>query len=89
MRDIQQTSRFRKALKRMKARGADMSLLKGILEKLQRGESLELRHQNHPLTGQWSGNFDCHIKPDWILIYRLTEDALILEAMGTHSDLFD
>ncbi|MEI7898978.1 MAG: type II toxin-antitoxin system YafQ family toxin [bacterium] len=66
-----------------------MALLKGILEKLQQGEALGVRYKNHPLTGQWSGNFDCHIQPDRILIYRLTEDALILEAMGTHADLFD
>lgn len=66
-----------------------MSLLKGILERLQRGEALDMRHKNHPLTGPWLGNFDCHIQPDWILIYRLTDDALILETMGTHSDLFD
>ena len=89
MRDIQQTSRFKKALKRMKARGADMALLAKILENLQRGETLDARYKNHPLAGQWFGTFDCHIQPDWILIYRLTDDTLILEATGTHSDLFD
>ena len=88
MRDIQQTSRFKKALKRMKVRGADLSQLKVVLEKLQRNELLDVRYKNHPLMGQWIGNFDCHVQPDWILIYRLADDVLVLEAMGTHSDLF-
>ena len=72
----------------MKLRGVDMALLKDIVVTLQKGGELDARHRNHQLEGRWDRSFDCHIQPDWVLIYRITDDAVILQAMGSHSDLF-
>lgn len=55
----------------------------------ERGDSLEVRYCNHRLTGNWSDYWECHIEPDWLLIYRITETDLILVRTGSHSDLFD
>lgn len=49
---------------------------------------IEKKYQEHQLSGEWKNHKDCHIEPDWILIFRLTEDALILERTGSHSELF-
>jgi len=88
LKDIQRTARFRRDFKRMGARNADMSLLKEVILALQKGEALEAKHRNHQLEGKWKDSFDCHIQPDWVLVYRTTDDAVILQAMGSHSDLF-
>ncbi|MDR1087911.1 MAG: type II toxin-antitoxin system YafQ family toxin [Coriobacteriales bacterium] len=86
--DIQRTSRFKKDYKRMKSRNADMGLLKATITTLQNEGVLDAKHQNHQLEGKWKKSFDCHIQSDWVLICRVTDDALILQATGTHSDLF-
>jgi mRNA interferase YafQ len=86
--DIQRTSRFKKDYKRVKSRGLDMSLLKTTIVTLQNGEELDASYRNHQLEGKWKDSFDCHIQPDWILVYRTTDDSVILQATGTHSDLF-
>jgi mRNA interferase YafQ len=88
IRDIQQTSQFKKDYKRMKSRGSNMDLLREVIGSLQRDEGLPEKYQNHRLEGMWKNSFDCHIQPDWILVYRKTDDSLILQATGTHSDLF-
>jgi mRNA interferase YafQ len=51
-------------------------------------QPLPIRYRDHALTGNWIGHRDCHIQPDWVLIYQITDDTLILERTGTHSDLF-
>jgi mRNA interferase YafQ len=86
--DIQRTSRFKKDYRRAKSRGLDMSLLKAVIIMLQNGEELDASYRNHQLEGKWKDSFDCHIQPDWILVYRTTDDSVILQATGTHSDLF-
>lgn len=88
MKAIFQTSQFKKDFKRIKKRGKDLSKLKGIVSAIANSEALEERQRDHPLSGNWSGSRDCHIEPDWILIYRLDGEYLFLERTGSHSDLF-
>ena len=85
------TSQFKKDYKRVKKRGLDMSELQTVLDKLCAEEPLEERHRDHALTNNYTGFRECHIRPDWLLIYAVDKDKLILTASrtGTHSDLFD
>ena len=84
------TTQFRKDYKRIRKRGYDTDLLKQVLDRLISEESLDLRYRDHSLSGNYSGFRECHIQPDWLLIYRIDNDQLILTALrtGTHSDLF-
>lgn len=88
MKSIFQTSHFKKDFKRIKKRGKDLSKLKEVVSAIADGKSLEERHRDHALSGKWSGSRDCHIEPDWILIYRVDGENLFLERTGSHSDLF-
>ncbi len=88
MKKLSQTTQFSKDIKRMKKRGKDLDKLKDVVEKLASGVSLEPRHRDHPLAGTWKNARDCHIEPDWLLIYTMDEQSLRLERTGTHSDLF-
>jgi mRNA interferase YafQ len=88
MRDVRQLNRFRKDLQRMKKRGKKLEKLYDIVEKLAKGEQLLERNVAHPLVGEWKPAWDCHIEPDWILIYCVTDDSVELIRTGTHSDLF-
>jgi mRNA interferase YafQ len=83
------TARYRKDLKRCAKRGYDLSLLTAVVDQLQNREPLPERYRNHVLGGDRSGFFDCHIKPDWVLVYQILEERLILILVetGTHSDL--
>ena len=85
---IIQPSSFKKDVKRQKKRGKDLSKLKAIVDLLVAGEVLPERCVDHSLSGNWSGWRDCHIEPDWILIYKVTPDTLTLGRTGSHSDLF-
>ncbi len=84
------TTQFRKDLKRIKKRGFDISKLDDVILKLRRQESLDVRHKDHVLSGQYIGFRECHITPDWLLIYAVDEGDLVLTASrtGSHSDLF-
>jgi mRNA interferase YafQ len=86
---IAQTNLFKKQLKRCRRRGWDMDAMSEVIGMLQRGETLPEKYQDHTLSGDRIGQRDCHIKPDWVLIYRVREDALILQLLetGSHSDL--
>ena len=88
MKAIFQTSQFKKDFKRIKKQGKDLSKLKEVVSAISNSEALEERHSDHALIGNWSGSRDCHIEPDWILIYRVDRDFLFLERTGSHSDLF-
>lgn len=81
-------NRFKKDIKRLQKRGKEMKKLKAVIDKLLEGQDLEATYKDHALTGNWKGYRDCHIEPDWILIYRITEIHLFLVRSGTHSDLF-
>ena len=85
------SNRFRKDLKLAAKRGYDLDLRNDIVDRLARGEALPAKNRDHTLTGDYIGYRECHIQPDWLLIYRTDGDALMLFLMrtGTHSDLFD
>lgn len=84
------TSKFKKDYKLAKKRHLDMQLLDDVIRKLSRGEQLEPQNNDHILTGNWSGYHECHIQPNWLLIYKIDNNQLILTSTrtGTHSDLF-
>ena len=88
MKAIFQTSQFKKDFKKIKKQGKDLSKLKDVVSAIASNETLEDRHRDHALSGNWSGSRDCHIEPDWILIYRVEGEFLFLERTGSHSDLF-
>jgi len=88
MRRVSQTGQLGRDLKRLSRRGKDLDKLKEMVRKLAQGEPLEPRHRDHPLGGEWRSCRDCHVEPDWILIYTIDAKSLRLERTGTHSDLF-
>lgn len=93
MRHIESSGNFRKQLKLMMKRGKEDSEIKTIIVKLANDTPLPPANRDHPLSGNFSGFRECHIQPDWLLIYKkLNSDdglgILRLEATGTHSDLF-
>ena len=84
------TGRFQKDLKREERRGLKLSLLSDVIKILASGETLPPKYKDHPLTGNYEGCRECHIQPDWLLIYEIVETDIILylTRTGTHSDLF-
>ena len=82
------TTRFKKDYKRIKKQNKDLAKLKAVIESLVAGQPLEAKCRDHPLFGNWEGHRDCHIEPDWLLIYRIAADDLYLERTGSHSELF-
>jgi len=82
-------TQFRKDLKRIQKRGKDVTKLQAAMSKLIMEETLEARLKDHALIGSYAGRRECHIEPDWLLIYKLENDKVIFERTGTHSDLFD
>jgi mRNA interferase YafQ len=88
--EIQRTSQFKKDYKTAVKRNLDMEQLKKIVKILAEGEALPEEYDDHTLKGKYSGYRECHIQPDWLLVYKITEDLLILSLYrtGTHSDLF-
>ena len=90
MRTFSRTTQFKKDVKRAEKRGKDLSKLKAALELLIEGDPLPPEYKDHPLRGNFTGCRDCHIEPDWLLIYTFTENDnhVRFERTGTHSDLF-
>jgi len=87
---VKLTSRFRKDYELMSKRNLDMSLLDEIIAKLAQGMPLPSNNRDHELAGYYVGHRECHIQPDWLLIYRIENEVLVLTLTrtGTHSDLF-
>ena len=87
---IKPSSKFQRDLKKVQKRGYDLSLISDIIKILASGETLEQKHKDHKLIGNFSNCRECHITPDWLLIYEIVESDLILylTRTGTHSDLF-
>lgn len=87
---VKATSQFRKEYKLAKKRGKNIKLLDDIIRKLADGEKLPEKNYDHPLSGNWEGHRECHIQSDWLLVYYLKDDILVLtlSRTGTHSDLF-
>lgn len=90
MYQVKFTTAYKKAYKLMKKRGLDISLLDEVVGLLRQGKQLEERYRDHGLTGDLAGFRECHIKPDWLLIYLIENDILTLTLIdtGSHSDLF-
>jgi mRNA interferase YafQ len=88
VRSVHESPRFLRDIKRIKKRGMDLSKLRHVVTLLSEKQPLPIRYRDHALTGNWIGHRDCHIQPDWVLIYQIDDDDLILERTGTHSDLF-
>jgi mRNA interferase YafQ len=88
---IKTTTQFKKDFKLAKRRNRNMKLLKEIIDKLANGEPLEEKYRDHALTGNWVGHRECHIQPDWLLVYRVEDNVLVLtlSRTGSHSDLFN
>lgn len=87
---VKTTSQFKKDFKLAMKRGLNIDLLETVIATLALGEPLPDKNKDHALTGNWIGHRECHILPDWLLIYRIEEEVLILTLArsGTHSDLF-
>ena len=91
MLDVRYSSQFRRDYKLLLKRGLPMKELQGVVELLRNQEPLPIRCHDHPLIGSFAGFRECHIRPDWLLIYRITDSELILvlQRTGSHADLFD
>lgn len=87
---IKPTNRFKRDLKKIIKRGYNQQLIMDIITLLANGDELPIQNKDHALTGNYKGCRECHITPDWLLIYEIEENELILylTRTGTHSDLF-
>ncbi|MGN0164095.1 MAG: type II toxin-antitoxin system YafQ family toxin [Candidatus Ornithomonoglobus sp.] len=90
MRDIVSSNRFKKDLKLAIRRGYNISLLQEVVDKLADGQTLDVKYKDHELAGGYNGFRECHITPDWLLIYQIKDNELVLflSRTGTHSELF-
>ena len=87
---VKPTAQFKKDYKLAMKRGLDIALLEDVVATLAIGETLPEKNKDHALSGNWVGHRECHILPDWLLVYRIEDDVLVLTLTrtGTHSDLF-
>ena len=83
------TKQFSKDLKKMEKRGKSSEKVKEIIKNLVNEESLNAKYRDHKLVGNFKGRRECHIEPDWLLIYKVVDSEIIFERTGTHSDLFE
>ena len=88
--EIKITNQFKKDLKLAKRQGKDADKLFAVIEKLANGEVLDAKYRDHDLSGNYQGCRECHIEPDWLLIYEIFDDVLVLllNRIGSHSELF-
>jgi mRNA interferase YafQ len=89
MRRVVQRRRFRNDLKRLKRRGRDLEELFAVVDLLAELGSLPDAYRPHSLTGEWKGVLECHVDRDWLLIYAVSDDQVLLIRTGTHADLFE
>ena len=87
---VKPTTQFKKDFKLAMKRSMKIELLEEVIAMLAMGETLPDKHKDHALTGNWVGHRECHILPEWLLIYRIEDEVLVLTLArtGTHSDLF-
>ena len=87
---VKYTTTFKKDYKKAIKRGLNIELLERVVELLSMGDPLPERNRDHDLSGDWVGHRECHIQPDWLLVYHIEDDVLVLTLArtGTHSDLF-
>ena len=90
MYQVKFTTTYKKIYKLMKKRGLDLSLLDEVVDLLRQGRQLDERYRDHSLSGSFAGFRECHIKPDWLLVYLIENDVLTLTLVdtGSHSDIF-
>ena len=90
MLEVVSSNRFKKDLKLAIRRGYKMELLKAVVDRLAAQEPLDPKHRDHELSGDYAGFRECHVAPDWLLIYQVDQEKLLLLLIrnGTHSDLF-
>jgi len=88
--ELLKTSRFKAGVKLARKRGLDISLLENVIEKLRLDQPLDAKHRNHELSGIFKGVWECHIQPDWLLLYLKDNGVLVLTLVdtGSHSDIF-
>ena len=82
------TSKFAKDYERLKTRGKDIRKLAKIIDTLLEGKKLPVRHRDHALAGDCTGCRECHVEPDWLLMYEIQDEDIFWLRTGTHSDLF-
>jgi mRNA interferase YafQ len=85
---IRRTAQFKRDVELARRRGKDLEKLKRALENLVRGEGLSPQYRDHVLVGQYKGTRECHLEPDWLLLYEATADEIVLIRTGSHYDLF-
>lgn len=88
MLNLNATSQFKKDRRRCVKRGYNMDLLEAVVDTLMIPAPLPPINKDHPLSGNWANHQECHIQSDWLLIYRISGDELVLYRTGTHADLF-
>jgi mRNA interferase YafQ len=88
MKPLRFAGAFQKDLKRIARRGYRLDELDTIVTTIRRGEGLAPSSRAHPLKGEWRGYWECHVTPDWLLIYKVTDEEVLLARTGTHADLF-
>ncbi len=91
MYEVRFTTTYKKSYKLMKKRGLDLSLLDDVVDTLRQGRPLAEKHRDHALSGNYKGFRECHIKPDWLLVYLIENHILTLTLVdtGSHADLFN
>ncbi len=89
MLNVRYSTRFKKDFKTCVKRGYKMALLQQVIDTLRIPAPLLAKNRDHNLSGNYSGYKECHIEPDWLLIYKQTDDELRLDRTGTHADLFE
>lgn len=89
MRQVVPSGRFKRDLRRIAKRGLEIDALDAIVSFLQHGAPLPENAFPHKLSGEYRGKWECHIAPDWLLIYQITDEEVLLVRTGTHSDLFE
>jgi len=83
------TTAFERGLRRVEKQGKDLDKLENVVTLLQTQQPPPHRCRPHPLRGNWSRHWDCHVEPDWLLLYRVTDTELILVRSGSHAELFE
>lgn len=88
--DVQFTNQFKKDVKLAKKQGKDLEKLYKVIENLAQGKVLEAKYRDHSLSGNYNNCRECHVEPDWLLIYEIIDDVLVLmlNRTGSHSELF-
>lgn len=89
MKEIRITNRFLRDLKLARKRGKDLGKIETVINALARGTKLPPKHRPHLLVGDMKGLRECHVDPDWLMIWDETDEAIVLIRTGTHADLFD